>query len=53
MKFNNKAIKWLGVWLDSQLIFDVYIKKRIKQEKATETGIKGLTKSDRLFSGLV
>ena len=53
VRFNDKATRWLGIWLDSGLTFSTYIKERVKQAQAAEARIKGLTRAYRLFPGLV
>lgn len=53
IKFNNQATRWLGIWLDSGLIFNTHVKERVKQARAAEARIKGLTRTYGLPSGLV
>ena len=53
IKFNNQAIRWLGIWLDSGLTFNTHVKERVKQARAAEARIKGLTRTYGLPSGLV
>lgn len=43
--FNDKATRWLGIWLDSGLTFSTHIKERLKQARAAEARmIRGLTR---------
>ena len=53
VKFNDKVIRWLWVWLDSKLSFDTHIKERVQRAKAAEARIKGLTRTHGLPPGLV
>lgn len=53
VKFNIKATKWLGIWLDSKLFFDAHIKERIQRAKTAKVRIKGLTKTYKLPSRLI
>lgn len=53
VKLNDNATRWLGVWPDSKLTFDIYIKEQIQLAKTTEARIKGLSKTDGLPPGLV
>lgn len=51
--FNKKATHWLGVWLDSQLKFNLHINKRVQRAQNAEIQIKGLTQLHRLVFRLV
>lgn len=51
--FNKKATQCLGVWLDSRLNFAFHFNERMKQAKAAEFRIKGLSKTYGLCPGLV
>lgn len=53
VKFNDKATRWLGVWLDSGLTFVTHIKERVKKAQAAEARIKGLTRTYGLPPGLI
>ncbi len=45
VKFNDKATRWRGVWLDSGLTFSTHIKERVNKAQAVEARIKGLTRT--------
>ena len=47
--FNKEATRWLGVWLDSHLNFN----ERMKNARAAELRIKGLSKTYGLCLALV
>ena len=51
--FNKEAIRWLGIWLDSQLKFTSHINERVKRARAAEIQIKRLTQTYGLVPGLV
>ena len=46
-------MRWLGMWLDSQLKFTSHINERVKRARTAEIQIKGLTKTYGLVPGLV
>lgn len=45
VRFNNRATRWLGVWLDSGFTFSTHIREREKQAQAAEARISGLTRT--------
>ncbi len=45
--------RWLGIQLNSGLIFSIHIKERIKYTRAAKARIKGLTRDYRFPAGLV
>lgn len=53
IKFNDRATRWLGIWLDSGLTFATHINERLKKAHAAQARIRGLTKSYGLPPGLV
>ena len=44
IKLNKEAIRWLRVWLDSQLKFTAYINEKIQRARTAEIQIKSLTR---------
>ena len=53
LMFNKKAIKWLRVWLDSQLKFTLHINERVRRARTAKIQIIGLTQTYGLMPGLV
>ena len=53
IKFNDRATRWLWIWLDSGLTFATHINERLKKAHAAQARIRGLTKSYGLPPGLV
>lgn len=45
IKFNKKAIRWLGIWLNSQLNFTSHMNEKVKKVQTTEIQITGLTRT--------
>lgn len=53
VRFNNKATRWLGIWLDSALTFSTHIRERVKQAQAAEARIRSLTRTYGFLPELV
>lgn len=53
IRFNKKATRWLGVWLDIQLKFTSHINERVRRARTAEVQIKSLTRTHGSAPGLV
>ena len=53
IKFNKKATRWLGIWLDSHLKFTAHVNQKIKAAQVAEIQIKGLTQTYGMVLGVV
>ena len=53
VSFNQETIKWLEVWLDTELIFKAHFQKHLQKVKKTETRIRTLSWREDLTSDLV
>jgi hypothetical protein len=42
-KYPEPALRWLGIWLDSRLLFRVYVEKWAAKVKAVAYYLRGLT----------
>ena len=51
--FNQKATRWLGMWLDNGLSFGAHINERLEKAKIAESRIKGSSKTYGLPPALV
>lgn len=51
--FNQKASRWLGVWLDGRLNFSAHVSERLGKAKIAESRTKGLSKTYGLPPALV
>lgn len=53
IRFNQKATRWVEMWLDSYLNFNPYFRKRLQKAKTAEVRIRGLSKTYGLSLALV
>lgn len=53
IRFNQKATRWLGMWLDSHLSFNTHISERLGKAKIAEFRIKWLSKTYGLPPAMV
>lgn len=48
INFNKKVIRWLGIWLDSQLKFIAHVNEKIQRAQIAKIQIKNLIQMCRL-----
>ena len=53
ISFNQEIIRWLKIWLDTELIFKAHFQKHLQKVKKTETRIRALSWRKNLTSDLV
>ena len=53
ISFNQETIRWLEVWLNTELIFKIHFQKHLQKVKKTETRIRALSWKKDLISDLV
>ena len=53
VSFNQETIRWLEIWLNTELIFKAHFQKHLQKVKKTETRIRALSQREDLASDLV
>ena len=53
ISYNKKAIKWLELWLNSELSFKAYYQTKLQKVKAIENKLKSIFNTHDLFLKLI